>query len=161
MPSRCRRIRTPSSPASSGRSAASCRSESPARLARRSRASSRTDASRMSRRRFTSAWISSRNHGSMPPLASCTCATVEQVHEASGGIDPWFLDEIHALVNLRRDILDASVLDEALLRRAKRAGLSDRQLAALRPELAGEDGVRILRHRLGIRPVYKTVDTRP
>ena len=30
----------------------------------------------------------------------------------------------------------------ALLRRAKRAGLSDRQLAALRPELAGEDGVR-------------------
>ena len=47
----------------------------------------------------------------------------------------------------------------ALLRRAKRAGLSDRQLAALRPELAGEDGVRTLRHRLGVRPVYKTVDT--
>ncbi len=47
----------------------------------------------------------------------------------------------------------------ALLRRAKRAGLSDRQIAALRPELAGEDGVRALRHRLGIRPVYKTVDT--
>ena len=46
-----------------------------------------------------------------------------------------------------------------LLRRAKRAGLSDRQLAALRPELAGEDGVRALRHRLGVRPVYKTVDT--
>src|SRR6185437_14399443 len=45
------------------------------------------------------------------------------------------------------------------LRRAKRSGLSDRQLAVLRPELAGEDGVRSLRHRLGIRPVYKTVDT--
>jgi carbamoyl-phosphate synthase large subunit len=86
-------------------------------------------------------------------------ASVEQVHEASGGIDPWFLDEIQALVDLRQDILDASVLDEALLRRAKRSGLSDRQLAALRPELAGEDGVRTLRHRLGIRPVYKTVDT--
>ena len=57
------------------------------------------------------------------------------------------------------EILDAPVLDEALLRRAKRAGLSDRQLAALRPELAGEDGVRTLRHRLGVRPVYKTVDT--
>ena len=42
---------------------------------------------------------------------------------------------------------------------AKRAGLSDRQIAALRPELAGEDGVRALRHRLGVRPVYKTVDT--
>jgi len=86
-------------------------------------------------------------------------ASVAQVHEASGGIDPWFLDEIQALVDLRSDILDAPVLDEALLRRAKRSGLSDRQLAALRPELAGEDGVRTLRHRLGVRPVYKTVDT--
>jgi len=86
-------------------------------------------------------------------------ATVEQVHEASGGIDPWFLDEIKALVDLRSDILDAPVLDEELLRRAKRSGLSDQQLAALRPELAGEDGVRTLRHRLGVRPVYKTVDT--
>ncbi|OJF11733.1 carbamoyl-phosphate synthase large subunit [Couchioplanes caeruleus] len=86
-------------------------------------------------------------------------ASVEQVHEASGRIDPWFLDEIKALVDLREEILAAPVLDEALLRRAKRSGLSDRQLAALRPELAGEDGVRSLRHRLGIRPVYKTVDT--
>jgi carbamoyl-phosphate synthase large subunit len=86
-------------------------------------------------------------------------ASVEQVHEASGGIDPWFLDEIAALVALRGEIIAAPVLDEALLRRAKRAGLSDRQLAALRPEFAGEDGVRILRHRLGVRPVYKTVDT--
>jgi carbamoyl-phosphate synthase large subunit len=86
-------------------------------------------------------------------------ATVAQVHEASGGIDPWFLEEIAALVELRERILAAPVLDEALLRLAKRAGLSDRQLAALRPELAGEDGVRTLRHRLAIRPVYKTVDT--
>ncbi|GAA4927039.1 carbamoyl-phosphate synthase large subunit [Actinoplanes utahensis] len=86
-------------------------------------------------------------------------ATVEQVHEASGRIDPWFLDEIKALVDLRAEILAAPVLDEDLLRRAKRSGLSDRQLAVLRPELAGEDGVRALRHRIGLRPVYKTVDT--
>ncbi|XVU23209.1 carbamoyl-phosphate synthase large subunit [Actinoplanes sp. CA-054009] len=86
-------------------------------------------------------------------------ATVEQVHEASGRIDPWFLDEIKALVDLRQEILDAPVLDEELLRRAKRSGVSDKQLAALRPEFAGEDGVRTLRHRLGVRPVYKTVDT--
>jgi carbamoyl-phosphate synthase large subunit len=86
-------------------------------------------------------------------------ATVAQVHEASGGIDPWFLDEIAALVALREQILAAPVLNEELLRLAKRSGFSDRQLAALRPELAGEDGVRILRHRLGVRPVYKTVDT--
>jgi carbamoyl-phosphate synthase large subunit len=75
------------------------------------------------------------------------------------GIDPWFVDQILALTELRQEIEDAPVLEGALLRRAKRAGLSDRQIAVLRPELAGEDGVRALRHRLGIRPVYKTVDT--
>jgi carbamoyl-phosphate synthase large subunit len=75
------------------------------------------------------------------------------------GIDPWFVDQIDGLVALRAEVVDAPVLDAGLLRRAKRAGLSDRQLAALRPELAGEDGVRALRHRLGVRPVYKTVDT--
>jgi len=84
--------------------------------------------------------------------------TVEEVARASG-IDPWFVDEVAGLVELRAELLDAQVLGAVLLRRAKRAGCSDRQLAALRPELAGEDGVRILRHRLGIRPVFKTVDT--
>jgi carbamoyl-phosphate synthase large subunit len=84
--------------------------------------------------------------------------SVRQAAETSG-IDPWFLDQIAVLTELRAAIEDAPVLDAGLLRRAKRAGLSDRQLAALRPEFAGEDGVRLLRHRLGIRPVYKTVDT--
>jgi carbamoyl-phosphate synthase large subunit len=84
--------------------------------------------------------------------------SVRQAAETSG-IDPWFLDQIAVLTELRQEILDAPVLEATLLRRAKRAGLSDRQLAALRPEFAGEDGVRLLRHRLGIRPVYKTVDT--
>ncbi|HEV7707872.1 MAG TPA: carbamoyl-phosphate synthase large subunit, partial [Asanoa sp.] len=86
-------------------------------------------------------------------------ATVAEVSAASGRIDPWFLDQIAELVDLRAEIIAAPVLDLPLLRRAKRAGLSDRQLAALRPEFAGEDGVRRLRHRLGLRPVYKTVDT--
>ncbi|MFE0594041.1 carbamoyl-phosphate synthase large subunit [Micromonospora echinospora] len=86
-------------------------------------------------------------------------ASVGEVVAASGGIDPWFLDQIAALVELRAEIVAAPVLEGDLLRRAKRAGLSDRQLAALRPELAAEDGVRTLRHRLGVRPVYKTVDT--
>ncbi|KXK61036.1 carbamoyl phosphate synthase large subunit [Micromonospora rosaria] len=86
-------------------------------------------------------------------------ASVAEVTAASGGIDPWFLDQIAALVELRGEIVAAPVLDLDLLRRAKRAGLSDRQLAALRPELAAEDGVRTLRHRLDVRPVYKTVDT--
>ncbi|WP_299020819.1 carbamoyl-phosphate synthase large subunit [uncultured Dietzia sp.] len=85
-------------------------------------------------------------------------ATVDQVHEASG-IDPWFVDEVAALVELRQEIVDAPVVDEALLRRAKHNGLSDAQIAALRPEFAGAEGVQRLRHRLGVRPVYKTVDT--
>ncbi|MBB5915817.1 carbamoyl-phosphate synthase large subunit [Nocardia transvalensis] len=85
-------------------------------------------------------------------------ASVEDVAAASG-VDPWFVAEIAGLVDLRIDVLAAPVLDERLLRRAKHYGLSDRQIAALRPELAGEDGVRELRHRLGIHPVYKTVDT--
>ncbi|MEV0539933.1 carbamoyl-phosphate synthase large subunit [Nocardia salmonicida] len=85
-------------------------------------------------------------------------ASIEEVALASG-VDPWFVAEVLGLVELRTEVLDAPVLDEDLLRRAKHYGLSDRQLAALRPELAGEAGVRSLRHRLQVRPVYKTVDT--
>jgi carbamoyl-phosphate synthase large subunit len=85
-------------------------------------------------------------------------ASVEEVAAASG-VDPWFVDQIYGLVSLRAELLDAPVLDEELLRRGKHSGLSDRQIAALRPELAGEVGVRALRQRLGIHPVYKTVDT--
>jgi carbamoyl-phosphate synthase large subunit len=85
-------------------------------------------------------------------------ASVEEVSAASG-IDGWFVEQIEGLVRLRDVVAEAPVLDEALLRRAKRAGFSDAQVAAVRPELAGEAGVRTLRHRLGVRPVYKTVDT--
>lgn len=85
-------------------------------------------------------------------------ATVEELHEASE-IDPWFLAELEALVHFRQRLIDAPVLDEPLLREAKYFGLSDTQIAHLRPELAGEDGVRRLRWSLGVRPVFKTVDT--
>lgn len=85
-------------------------------------------------------------------------ASVERVAKASG-VDPWFVEQIGLLITLRAEIVDAPVLDAGLLRRAKYHGLSDRQIAALRPELAGEVGVRALRERLGIHPVYKTVDT--
>ncbi|ABK71711.1 carbamoyl-phosphate synthase large subunit [Mycolicibacterium smegmatis] len=85
-------------------------------------------------------------------------ASVEQVSEASG-VDPWFVEQIAGLVDLRAELVEAPVLDADLLRRAKYSGLSDRQISALRPELAGEAGVRALRQRLGIHPVFKTVDT--
>jgi carbamoyl-phosphate synthase large subunit len=86
-------------------------------------------------------------------------ASVAEVCVATGGMDAWFVDQIASLVELRASIENAAILDESVLRRAKRAGLSDAQLAQLRPELAGEDAVRALRHRLDVRPVYKTVDT--
>jgi len=85
-------------------------------------------------------------------------ASVESVAEASG-VDPWFVEQINGLVALRTEVVDTPVLDADLLRRCKYSGLSDHQIAVLRPELAGEDGVRLLRDRLGIHPVFKTVDT--
>ncbi|MPQ99147.1 carbamoyl-phosphate synthase large subunit [Modestobacter sp. I12A-02628] len=85
-------------------------------------------------------------------------ASVEQVSQASG-FDPWFVDQLALVTEIGAEVRDAPALTPEVLRRAKRHGLSDRQIAALRPELAGEDGVRLLRWRLGIRPVYKTVDT--
>ena len=86
-------------------------------------------------------------------------ASVDEVHRASVGVDPWFLYELKALVDFRDELEAAPVLTEELLREAKYLGLGDAEIAAVRPELAGEDGVRALRWSLGIRPVFKTVDT--
>ncbi|MFC3687389.1 carbamoyl-phosphate synthase large subunit [Aquipuribacter hungaricus] len=83
-------------------------------------------------------------------------ASVEQVHEATG-IDPWFLDQMALLCDVAREVAAAPTLDAATLRRAKRHGFSDAQLGELRG--MAEPVVRGLRHALGIRPVFKTVDT--
>lgn len=85
-------------------------------------------------------------------------ASIEELYAASD-VDPWFLAELQALVDFRQTLIDAPVLDADLLRAAKVFGLSDAQIAVLRPEFAGEEGVRRLRWSLGIRPVFKTVDT--
>jgi carbamoyl-phosphate synthase large subunit len=85
-------------------------------------------------------------------------AGIDEVAEATG-IDPWFIDQFALILEVGRELVEAPDVTPELLRRAKRHGLSDRQIAVLRPELGGEDGVRLLRHRAGIRPVYKTVDT--
>ncbi|MCU1603201.1 MAG: carbamoyl phosphate synthase large subunit, partial [Frankiales bacterium] len=85
-------------------------------------------------------------------------ASVEQVFESTK-IDPWFLDQLLQLVELRAEIEAAphGPLSEPLLRKAKRMGCSDQQLAAIRG--VSEQQIRALRHELGVRPVYKTVDT--
>ncbi|CAB4623173.1 unannotated protein [freshwater metagenome] len=83
-------------------------------------------------------------------------ATVQQVFDATK-IDPWFLDQIVLINEVAAEIRDAQELDFATFRIAKTHGFSDHQIAALR-RLAEED-VRSLRHQLGLRPVFKTVDT--
>ncbi len=82
-------------------------------------------------------------------------ASIDEVHDATG-IDPWFLDQI-ALINEVAADVSARGLDEDSLISAKRHGFSDAQLAALSGKT--ESDVRELRHALGVRPVYKTVDT--
>ena len=83
-------------------------------------------------------------------------ATPQQVFEATK-IDPWFIDQLLSLVELRQKLEQAPDLDADLLRLAKRMGCSDKQIAAVRG--LTELQVRQLRHDLGVRPVYKTVDT--
>ncbi len=83
-------------------------------------------------------------------------ATVEELHEATN-IDPWFLDQVALLNEVGDALRDAAELSPELLRLAKRHGFSDRQIGEVRG--LPEDVVRGVRHALGIRPVYKTVDT--
>jgi carbamoyl-phosphate synthase large subunit len=82
-------------------------------------------------------------------------ATVEQVCEASG-MDPWFVDQVLALLEMRNE-LEANPGDLDVLRAAKRAGFSDRQVAFITG--GTEDEARARRYAAGIRPVFKTVDT--
>ncbi|MBA4107494.1 MAG: carbamoyl phosphate synthase large subunit [Pirellula sp.] len=85
--------------------------------------------------------------------------TVKQIYELSG-IDPWFLDNLLEIVETEES-LRASGEWESLpfdvLRTAKRFGFSDRQLAVIFKRTETE--IRTRRLALGIRAVYKSVDT--
>ncbi|MGH2590642.1 MAG: carbamoyl-phosphate synthase large subunit, partial [Actinomycetota bacterium] len=84
--------------------------------------------------------------------------SVDEVAAASG-IDPWFVDQI-AQVGEQAGELAGRELDSlgaGELLRSKRLGLSDRRMAALTG--SGEAEVRARRTALGVRPVFKTVDT--
>ena len=89
-------------------------------------------------------------------LALASGMSVEDVHAASW-IDPWYLDQILQLQEIADAVAQAPDLTDDLLRLAKETGLSDHQIGQLR--LTEETVVRGVRHALGIRPVYKTVDT--
>ncbi|WP_149562800.1 carbamoyl-phosphate synthase large subunit [Streptomyces cacaoi] len=83
-------------------------------------------------------------------------ATQEEVFEATK-IDPWFVDQLFLIKEIADEIAEAPELSGELLAEAKRYGFSDAQIAAVRS--LREDVVREVRHALGVRPVYKTVDT--
>jgi carbamoyl-phosphate synthase large subunit len=84
--------------------------------------------------------------------------TIAEVHEISH-IDPWFLAQIEDLVRQERELSGKAIgaVDADEMRQLKRAGFSDRRLAKLLG--AKQTEVREHRHALGVRPVYKRVDT--
>ena len=83
-------------------------------------------------------------------------ATAEEVFEQTK-IDPWFIDQIVLINEIADWIASLEVLDAASLRKAKKHGFSDSQLAQLRG--VSEEEIRAGRYAEGVRPVFKTVDT--
>ncbi|MFD5990042.1 carbamoyl-phosphate synthase large subunit, partial [Streptomyces cyaneofuscatus] len=83
-------------------------------------------------------------------------ATQEEVFESTK-IDPWFVDQLFLIKEYADELASAERLDAGLIAEAKRHGFSDVQIGEIRG--LREDVVREVRHALGIRPVYKTVDT--
>ena len=84
--------------------------------------------------------------------------SVDEVYELTR-IDPWFLVQIEQIVRLELELESKSLsdLDAATLRQLKQKGFSDRRLA--RQLRTTDQAIRERRRALGVRPVYKRVDT--
>jgi carbamoyl-phosphate synthase large subunit len=84
--------------------------------------------------------------------------SVEEVFHSTH-IDPWFLVQIEDLLRAEGELHGRALggLGEAELRRLKRDGFSDARIASLLRVEAAD--VRRRRHALGVRPVFKRVDT--
>jgi carbamoyl-phosphate synthase large subunit len=83
---------------------------------------------------------------------------LDDVHERCA-VDPWFLSQIHELVLMEHEVAATTLddVDAGWMRRLKRAGFADARLAALLG--VSEVMVRRHRHALGVRPVFKRVDS--
>ena len=84
-------------------------------------------------------------------------ATVEQIF-ASCKYEPWFLRQIEEIVQTEEKIRERGLPRDAVnLKKLKAMGFSDKRLG----ELVGlsEDKVRAHRHKTGVRPVFKRIDT--
>jgi carbamoyl-phosphate synthase large subunit len=84
--------------------------------------------------------------------------SVDEVH-ALTRIDPWFLVQIEQIVKIELELETKSLedIDAATLRQLKQKGFSDRRLA--RQLRTTDQAIRERRRALGVRPVYKRVDT--
>ena len=82
--------------------------------------------------------------------------TVAEIH-AITMVDPWFLNQMREMVDAEREFAALSDIDAESLRAMKRMGFADVQLARLRGQ--SEQQVREHRWSMGIRPVFKMVDT--
>jgi carbamoyl-phosphate synthase large subunit len=84
--------------------------------------------------------------------------SVESLEETTH-IDPWFLNQVEQIVEMQGELkrFGAASVPEPVLREAKRFGFSDAHLAEIWG--ATEEQVYARRHELGVRPVFKRVDT--
>ncbi|MBW8757147.1 MAG: carbamoyl-phosphate synthase large subunit [Burkholderiales bacterium] len=84
--------------------------------------------------------------------------SLDEVFDATK-IDPWFLAQVEDLVKVEQSLRgrQVSTLTAAELRFVKQKGFSDKRLARLMA--SNQHEVRKARHALGVRPVYKRVDT--
>ncbi|WP_423681736.1 carbamoyl-phosphate synthase large subunit [Undibacterium sp. WLHG33] len=84
--------------------------------------------------------------------------TLEEVHQLTH-IDPWFLVQIKDIVDIELWLDEQSLdsVDKALMLQLKQKGFSDRRLAKLLKTT--DTAIREKRRALGVRPVYKRVDT--
>ena len=84
--------------------------------------------------------------------------SLEEVHNLSR-VDPWFLAAFEDIVLTEKEISEQGLtaLDEPRMRELKRLGFSDARVAELLN--TDEAAIRHLRHTLGVRPVYKRVDS--
>ena len=81
--------------------------------------------------------------------------SVKKIH-ADSRIDPWFLEKMKNIIELER-IVRRRPLDHDLMRRAKKCGFSDVQLAVMKKTT--EAKMRALRKKLKVLPVTKQIDT--
>ncbi len=85
--------------------------------------------------------------------------SIDEIYELTA-IDPWFLDQLTEIVELEEELRgysDIADVDDALLKKTKQFGFSDRQLATLWN--SSDMGIREHRKARGIVATFKSVDT--